>query len=350
MFQETTNTPSFCLALDAMGGDNAPYSVIAGANLFLHKNNNVSFLLFGDQKKIIPILNKFSKLKQKAKIIHTDDRISSEEKPSVALRKGKKSSMRLAIEAVSKGEADAVVSAGNTGALMIMSKLIFRTLEGIDRPAIGTIIPTSKGGSSIFLDMGANATCNANNLTQFAIMGDAFAKAILKKTNPSIGLLNIGSEELKGDEIVRVTHQTINSEFPHLNYYGYVEGDDITKGTVDVVVTDGFTGNVALKAIEGTAKLISTFLKKGFKASIMSRVGFLCSALSLKKVFKKVDPRNHNGALFLGLNGICIKSHGNADKISFANALEVAEKVIENKINDKIIAELKFDGDNTEKL
>lgn len=349
MSEKSANNSTVCLALDAMGGDNAPYSVIAGANIFNSKHPNIRFLFFGDKNKILPFLNKFPKLSNKSKIIHTTNVISSGEKPSTALRKGKNSSMRLAIEAVQDGSADAIVSAGNTGALMIMSKLIFKTLDGIDRPAIGTIMPTKKG-SSILLDMGANYACDATNLTQFAVMGDAFAKASLNIEKPSVGLLNIGSEELKGHEVIRVAHQTMNEEYSHINYYGYVEGDDIMKGTVDVVVTDGFTGNIALKAIEGTAKIITQFLKLGFKASIISRIGFLFSALSLKKVFKKIDPSNHNGAMFLGLNGICIKSHGNADKVGFANALKVAAKLVESKINNKIIDELKFNSnDNIKK-
>jgi len=329
------------LALDAMGGDNAPYSVLAGAALFAKTNQNVDFLFFGDSAKLTPIFNKFPILATRATIEHTEDFIAAEEKPSTALRRGKKSSMRLAIEAVKEGKADAVVSAGNTGALMIMSKLILKTLDGIDRPAIGTIIPT-KIGSSLLLDMGANSACDAENLVQFSIMGDAFAKAALAKESPSIGLLNIGSEELKGHETVRVANQIISEEYTNLNYHGYVEGDDIMTGVVDVIVTDGFTGNVVLKAIEGTAKILTGFFKQGFKASLFSRIGLLFSALSLKKVFKKIDPRNHNGAMFLGLNGISIKSHGNADKIGFSNALKVAVNLIENKINQKIIEELKL--------
>jgi len=336
---------TYKLALDAMGGDNSPYSVVAGANLFAEKNSNIFFIFFGDKEKLEPILNKHSKLKKCSEVVHTTEFISADEKPSTALRKSKNSSMRLAIEAVKNGKADAIVSAGNTGALMVMSKLILKTLDGIDRPAICTIIPTKKG-SSLLLDMGANSACDAENLAQFAIMGDAFAKAALTVESPSIGLLNIGSEELKGHETVRVANQILGEEYTHLNYHGYVEGDDIMTGVVDVIVTDGFTGNIALKAIEGTAKILTGFFKEGFKASIFSRIGFLFSALSLKHVFKRIDPRNHNGAMFVGLNGISIKSHGNADKLGFANALKVAVNLIENKINDKIIEELRLTNNN----
>lgn len=331
----------YILALDAMGGDNAPYCVIAGAALFAKEYKHVDFLLFGDKDIIEPIYAKFPILASRAVIEHTKDFIKPEEKPSIALRKGKKSSMRLAIEAVKSGQADAIISAGNTGALMVMSKLILKPLDGIDRPAIGTIIP-SKIGSSLLLDMGANSACDAENLVQFAVMGDAFVRSALGKAKPSIGILNIGSEELKGHETIRVANQIITKKYTHLNYHGYVEGDELMTGVVDVIVTDGFTGNIALKTIEGTAKILKTFFKDGFKSSLLSRIGFLLSALSLKKVFKKIDPRNHNGAMFLGLNGISIKSHGNADKIGFSNALKVATNLIENKINHKIIKELKL--------
>ena len=336
-FDNNKNIP--CLALDAMGGDNAPHAVIAGANLFLKSNVKVKFIFFGDKAKILPILNKYPNLKSVATIEHTTDVISSEEQPSVALRRGKNSSMRLAIEAVKNGFADAVVSSGNTGALMVMSKLIFKTLDGIDRPAIGTIIPSIKG-KIILLDMGANSVCDANNLAQFAVIGDALAKSALGLQEPSIGLLNIGSEELKGHEVIRVAHQLIASEHPHLNYKGYVEGDDIMKGSVDVVVTDGFTGNVTLKAMEGTSKFIKSLFKKGFNSSLISKIGMFLSSFSLKKVFSKIDPRNYNGAMFLGLNNICVKSHGNADEVGFCNAISVTEKLIRNKVNQKIIDEL----------
>jgi len=334
------------LALDAMGGDNAPYSVIEGASIFLKKHPNINFIFCGDRSVISPLIDKYPNLKGKSEIIHSKDKISSEEKPSIALRKGKNSSMRLAIDLVKNGKADAVISAGNTGALMAMSKIVFRTLEGIDRPAICTIIPTKKG-SSVLLDMGANSDCNAENLSQFALMGNAFAKAALRLRAPKIGLLNIGSEELKGHETVRVAHQIIQDEYKDLKYHGYVEGDDITKGTVDVIVTDGFTGNVALKSMEGAAKLIAGLLKEGFKSSILTKIGFLLSAWSLKKLFKKIDPRNHNGAMFVGLNGISIKSHGNADKVAISNALKVAVNLIENKINQRIITELKKINNNS---
>ncbi len=338
---------SYCLALDAMGGDNAPHSVIAGAALCNKKHPDVNFIFFGDEDKLTPLLEKFPKLQAQSKIEHTIDVISCEEKPSIAVRKGRKSSMTLAINAVKDGRADAVVSAGNTGALMAISKLALRPLEDIDRPAICTFMPTRKNGNVVLLDMGANATCDAENLAQFAIMGDAFAKAALNVSDPKIGVLNIGSEELKGHETVRVAHQILSEEYTHINYSGYVEGDQIMSGDFDVVVTDGFTGNVTLKAIEGTAKLITSKFKHGFKRSIFGIIGLLIAFFPLRKIFKNLDPRKYNGAMFLGLNGISVKSHGNADKVSFCNALEVTINLIENKINEKIIEELKFNNNSS---
>ena len=337
-----SNLKRITFAIDAMGGDKAPQAIIAGTDLFLQQNPDIDFIFFGDKEQISPVLDNFPKLKKCAQITHTTDYISSAEKPSIALRKGKKSSMKLAIDAVKNGLADAIISAGNTGALMIMSKLALRSLDGVDRPAICTTMPSeSANGSVIFLDMGANASCDAHNLAIFAVMGNAFAKVALACANPTIGLLNIGSEELKGNDTIKAAHQIISEEYTELNYKGYVEGDDILKGTVDVVVTDGFTGNITLKTIEGTSKTIKKFLKAGFNNSLLAKIGFLLSSFSLKKTFNKIDPRNHNGAMFLGLNGICIKSHGNADKVSFANALKVTLKLVKNQVNQQIIEQLK---------
>ncbi len=288
---DSINNKEICLALDAMGGDNAPASVIFGSNIFAKTNPNAKFLFFGNQNKINPLLKKCPFLQGKSEVIHTDSVISPDDKASVALRKGRKSSMYLAIDAVKNKKADAIISAGNTGVLMAMSKLSFRTLEGIDRPAIATIMPSSKG-KVILLDMGANVVCDENNLVQFAIMGDAFAKVSLKIEKPSIGLLNIGSEDLKGNEVVKSAHQIMSEErFKFLNYYGYVEGDDIMKGTTEIVVTDGFSGNIALKTIEGTAKFLTKMFKEGFKKSVFAKIGLLFAAYSLKKTFEKIDPR-----------------------------------------------------------
>jgi glycerol-3-phosphate acyltransferase PlsX len=325
-----------------MGGDNAPHSVIKGANIVSAANPEVHFLLYGNSEAINPILEHCPALKNNSTIFHTDQVIESEEKPSVALRKGTNSSMRLAIDAVKNGEADAIVSAGNTGALMAISKIVLRPLESIDRPAIVTFMPNQKKTATVMLDMGANVDCSAEVLFQFAIMGSAFAKAVLKLESPSIGILNVGSEELKGSDSVKNAASLIKNSALANSFYGYVEGDDIAKGTVDVVVTDGFCGNITLKAIEGTAKMVASALKEGFNKSFLAKIGYLFASFSLGTTLKRLDPRNYNGAMLVGLNGVVVKSHGSADKISFANAVKVAVSLVEDKINEKIIEEIKM--------
>ncbi len=330
-----------------MGGDRAPQIVIEGADIIASSNYNVSFLLFGNSKKIEPILQNCRSLKSCATIIHTEEFISSDEKPSVALRKGTKSSMRLAIDAVKEGKADVAVSAGNTGALMAMAKIVLRPLPSIDRPAIVTSIPNQKKKGTVFLDMGANIQCGADVLFQFAIMGHAFARAALKIEYPTIGILNVGSEDLKGhEELQNVANMLKESELKKY-FHGYVEGNDITKGTVDVVVTDGFSGNIALKAIEGTVKLVSGIVKEGFTSSIWSKLGYLLASNSITKATQSMDPRLHNGAMLVGLNGVVVKSHGSTDRVGFANAIKVAISLVENRINERITHELKAFKANT---
>ncbi len=338
-------TNKLTLALDCMGGDRAPQIVIEGADLVASTNNYVHFLLFGDSKKITPIIQNCRHLKDRYSIIHTDEAVSSDEKPSVALRRATNSSMRLAINAVKDGQADVAVSAGNTGALMAMAKIVLRPLPAIDRPAIITSIPNQKKKATVMLDMGANVECNADVLFQFAVMGRAFARAVLKIQNPKIGILNVGSEEAKGHDDVRNAYAMLKeSELLKNDFYGYVEGDDITKGTVDVVVTDGFTGNITLKAIEGTVKLMSSVIKEALKSSIWSKLGYILASFSISKSTKDIDPRMHNGAMFVGLNGVVVKSHGSTDHIGFANAIRVAISLIENKINQHITEEIKSAG------
>lgn len=336
-----TNNRILTIALDCMGGDKAPQIVIEGADRIASSNFNVKFLLFGDEKKIKPIINHCRFLKGRFELIHTSEVISSDEKPSIALRRFTKASMRLAIDAVKDNKSDVVISAGNTGALMAIAKVVLRPLEGIDRPAIVTAIPNRQKKATIFLDMGANVECDADVLFQFAVMGQAFARTTLKIENPKIGVLNIGSEELKGHDNVRNVANKIRNSILNKDFYGYVEGDDIAKGTVDVIVTDGFTGNITLKAIEGTAKFISNVIKDGFTSSIFAKIGYLFAMNSLRKSSKTVDPRYHNGAMLVGLNGVVVKSHGSTDALGFANAINVAISLVENKINEKIIAELK---------
>ncbi|MBL0318189.1 MAG: phosphate acyltransferase PlsX [Alphaproteobacteria bacterium] len=324
------------IALDAMGGDHAPYSIIAGANEVRCHFPNVRYIFFGKEHEIKPVLEQFPALEPLSKIHHTDDVVSAGEKPSVALRSGRNSSMRLAIDAVKAGEAACVVSAGNTGSLMAMSKFVFHTLHGIDRPAIAALMPNFRG-SSVILDLGANAECSAENLFQFAIMGEAFAQVVLGKKDPTVGLLNIGSEELKGNEEVKSAYRMLKETDIPINFYGYIEGDAIAKGTVDVIVTDGFTGNVALKTAEGTANVVGGFVKEAFRRNMVSRIGGLLAYPSLKKMYRKIDPRRYNGAMFLGINGISVKSHGGADEISFANAIMVAIELVANQINERIV-------------
>lgn len=335
----------FIIALDCMGGDKAPQIVIEGADIVASKYANINFLLFGDSKKVLPIINHCRHLKGRFDFIHTDEFVSSSEKPSVALRKLTKSSMRLAIDAVKEKKAMAVVSAGNTGALMAIAKLVLRTLPTISRPAIVTSVPNKKNKGTVLLDMGANIECDANLLFEFAIMGKAFANYALNIANPKIGVLNVGSEELKGNNHVQNVANMLKNSTMASNFCGYVEGDDIVKGEVDVVVTDGFTGNVALKTIEGTAKFISSVIKDGFTSSWLAKIGYILSSVSLNNAIKKIDPRMHNGAMLIGLNGIAVKSHGSTDAVGFANAIMVANNLIVNKINEKIIADLNQNKD-----
>lgn len=332
------------IALDAMGGDSAPKSVIKGANLALHRHPDLQFLLYGNEEQIRPLLHKHHKLEQRSQIIHTSDVVTNEDKPSIALRQGKNSSMQLAINAVKQRVADACVSGGNTGALMAMSKIALRTLPGIDRPAICSLFPTRRG-QSVMLDLGANPECTAENLFQFAIMGEAFGVALLGKKEPTIGLLNIGSEAGKGVDSVRQASEMLQNTNIPIKYEGFVEGNDIASGAVDVIVTDGFTGNIALKTAEGVAKLCGEYIKMGLTSSIFAKAGSLMAKPALKSIFKKIDPRAHNGAMFLGLNGIIVKSHGGMDYIGFANAIDVAIYLIKSNINQRIIDEIGLTGE-----
>ena len=326
-------TKRLTLAIDAMGGDNAPQMVVEGVEASLERLAQAKFLLYGDEAKLEPLLRKHPHAAAVSKICHTTDVVTNEEKASSALRSGRNSSMRLAINAVGTGEASGVISAGNTGALMAMAKFVLKTLSGIDRPAIATYYPTERG-ESVMLDLGANIECDSENLVQFAVMGEVFARNVLGLDNPSIGLLNVGVENLKGNEAVKEAATTLQESSLPIKFYGFIEGDDIGAGTVDVVVTDGFTGNIALKTAEGTAKLFGGFLKKALTQSFMSKVGAFFARKALREFKMQVDPRRYNGAMFLGLNGICIKSHGGADAVGFANAIHVAVELITNSFNE----------------
>ena len=330
---------SVCLSLDAMGGDYAPQSVVEGAALALKRLPELRFLMFGDQAKLTPLLADHPKLRGVTDIRHTDNAVAMDEKPSVALRKGRDSSMRLAINAVKDGDAQGVISAGNTGALMAMAKFVLKTVPGIDRPAIAGILPTARG-ESVMLDMGANVDCNANHLVQFAVMGEVFYRSLYNVSEPSVGLLNIGIEEVKGNEEVKNAAQALRDSSLPIKFHGFIEGDGIAFGIVDVIVTDGFTGNVALKVIEGTSKFISRSLRDTFRSSVFAMLGYGLSRSALNVLRRKMDPRRYNGALLLGLNGIAVKSHGGADALGFSTAISTAYELVTGDLNDKIIEEL----------
>jgi len=323
------------IALDGMGGDRAPEIVVKGASIALQRFPHAHFMVYGVESRIKPLLAKLPKLAERVVIHHTDEMISGDAKPSVALRTGRRSSMRLAIDAVAAGEADCVVSAGNTGALMAMAKFALRMLPGIDRPAMASFFPTQRG-ESVLLDLGANVECDADNLVQFALMGDVFARTVLGLLQPTVGLLNVGSEEMKGNEAVRGAAIRLRAPGVPIHFQGYVEGDGIAAGAVDVIVTDGFTGNVAVKTAEGTARLFTEFLRASFQHSLMARIGYLFAHSALRKLRARLDPRRYNGAVFLGLDGICVKSHGSTDALGFANAISVAVDMKVNGFLEKI--------------
>lgn len=327
------------IALDAMGGDHAPRIVVRGANIARRRYPGIQFRLFGDERRIAPLLRRLPRLRNAILIRHTEHAITDDAKPSQALRQGRQSSMRLAIDAVGDGEAAGVVSAGNTGALMAMAKFALKTLPGIDRPAIAAVFPSQRS-ESVMLDLGANVECDTNNLIQFSVMGAEFARMVLGLRDPSVGLLNVGAEEVKGRDAVRQAAARLRERGGGFRFHGFVEGDDIARGTVDVVVSDGFSGNIALKTIEGSVRLYSDFLRKAFKSSIAARLGYLLARRSLNKLRARVDPRRYNGAMFLGLNGVVVKSHGAADAFGFANAIGVAVDMAANGYNRQISAEL----------
>ncbi len=316
-------TGPLTIALDAMGGDNAPRIVLRGTNIARKRFPETRFLLFGDEGKLNPLLRRLPRLRKVTSVQHTADVVRDDDKPVVALRSGRKSSMRMAIDAVREGEAQGIVSAGNTGALMAMAKVALRTLPGIDRPAMASFFPTLRG-ESVMLDLGANVECSAENLIQFAIMGEVFARTVLGTLQPTVGILNVGAEDMKGNESVRTAAAVLREVDLPLRFHGFIEGNDIAEGTVDVIVADGFTGNIALKTAEGTARLINEFLGRAFRNSAMAGIGYLFARRALKKMRARIDPRRYNGAVFLGLNGIVVKSHGASDPLAFANAISQA--------------------------
>jgi glycerol-3-phosphate acyltransferase PlsX len=327
------------IALDAMGGDFGPDVIVPGAASALEKIPGTKFLFFGDEKKINPVLAKHAALKAVSTVIHTDKKISSADSVSAAIRASKDSSMRLAIEAVKDGKADSVVSAGNTGALMALSKMILKTLPGIERPAIASLMPNANG-ASVMLDLGANLECDAQVLVQFALLGAVYARVVRNIQTPTVGLLNVGTEEMKGHEEVREAAQILSSVTFNGKYHGFVEGNDITKGTVDVIVTDGFSGNIALKTAEGVGKLTSQFLKDAFKSSPLAVLGYILASGAMKKLKGKLDPSKYNGGMFLGLGGVAVKSHGGSNIVGTENAILVAANLVHNGFNTRVAKEI----------
>lgn len=333
-------TRGLTIALDGMGGDHGPATVIGGAEIASIRHPDVRFLIFGDEAAMRPVLDKYPRVAAVSEIVHTPVSISMNDKPSQALRRGRKtSSMWLAIDAVKTGRAQAALSAGNTGALMAMAKVILKTMPNVERPALAALWPTARG-ESVVLDLGATIGPDAFQLVQFAVMGEAFARIIFSVERPTVGLLNIGEEEVKGTEQVKEAAQMLRDAGLPLHFHGFVEGDDISKGTVDVVVTDGYTGNIALKTAEGTARLIVEFLGSALRSSLMSRIGYLFAQGAFRALAKKLDPRASNGAVFLGLNGIVVKSHGGTDAEGFAYAIDVAVDVAAADLLQKVVADL----------
>ena len=324
------------LALDGMGGDRAPDVVVNGADIARERYPGTTFLLFGDPAKLKPLVDKHKGLAQVLEIVPAEDAVLAEDKPSFALRRRRKSSMWLACEATGQGRADSVVSAGNTGALLAMSMFAMRMIEGADRPALASFVPTARG-ESVMLDLGANIECDADNLAQFAVMGSVFAQVLMGLDAPCVGLLNVGSEELKGHEELRQAAACLRREGVPISFQGFIEGNDITSGAVDVVVTDGFTGNIALKSIEGTAKLYTGFVRDAFRTSTFAKIGYLFASGALEKMRKRVDPRRYNGGVFLGLDGVCVKSHGGADDLGFAYAIGVAVDMVRYEYKSKLV-------------
>jgi glycerol-3-phosphate acyltransferase PlsX len=329
------------IAVDAMGGDEGVRVMVSGAALARRRHDKFKFLLVGDETRIKAALENHPNMRNASEILHCDDVVAGDERPTAALRRAKKTSMGLAIEAVKKGDAGAAVSAGNTGALMAMSKLALRTMPGIDRPALAALMPTLEEHDVVMLDLGANTEADARNLVQFAIMGAAYARIVTGVDKPRVRLLNIGTEETKGTGELQEAAQRLRAATGlALSFEGYVEADKINRGDFEVVVTDGFSGNIALKAIEGAARFVTDLLKNAFRSSLRSKIGFLVSRPATELLRHHLDPNNHNGAVFLGLNGVIVKSHGGASAAGVANAVAVAARLLEDNLTERIAADL----------
>ena len=324
------------IAVDAMGGENSPKKIIKGIELHQKNTKDIFYNIFGDKKQIEPLINNSSLSIKNYKIIHTDNLIKDSDSPLSAAKKGKDTSMWLSIQSLKNQESDAIVSAGNTGALFVIAKLNLKMIENIDKPALSALWP-NKNGMNVVLDLGANIECNEKNLVDFSLMGSALHKSLFENEDAKVALLNIGSEELKGNNIIKNTYQILNEKKNSLyDFKGYIEGNDIMKGDINVIVTDGFTGNIALKTAEGTANFITSELKKALSSSFIGKLSALLNIKNLKKFKKKLDPRLYNGAILLGLDKPVIKSHGSTDEIGFANSLKVCERIIKGNLIEKI--------------
>lgn len=330
------------IAVDAMGGDEGVRVMVEGAALARRRHDRFKFLLVGDEERIKSALDNHPNLRAAAEILHAPDVVSGEEKPTQALRRAKTTSMGLAINAVKQGDAGAAVSAGNTGALMAMAKLALRTMPGIDRPALSALLPTLGDTDLVMLDLGANTECDARNLVQFAVMGAAYARIVTGHDAPRVRLLNIGTEETKGTGQLQEAAAILKNAADDLSilFDGYIEADKLGRGDVDVVVTDGFSGNIALKAVEGTARFVADLLRRAFASSLRSKFGFLVSRPATELLKHHLDPNNHNGAVFLGLNGVVVKSHGSASALGVANAVAVTARLLEENLTERIAADL----------
>ena len=327
------------IAIDAMGGDGGPAVMVAGAALACKRYPDLAFRLFGDETAIRAELARHKGFD--AEIVHAPDRISGEDKPSQAIRRAKTTSMGLAIADVKAKACGAALSAGNTGALMAMSKLALRTMPGIDRPALAALLPTLGDNDVVMLDLGANTECDTQNLVQFAIMGAAYARTVMRLETPRVSLLNIGTEELKGTDTLRDAAALLReAHVLPMRFTGFIEADRLGRGETDVIVSDGFSGNIALKSVEGTARFVTDLLRRAFASSLRSKAGFILSRPAFRLLRVHLDPNNHNGAVFLGLNGIVVKSHGGADAQGVANAIGVAASMLENDISRRIAGDL----------
>ena len=329
-------TESVKIAVDAMGGDNSPRKIIDG---ILHNHNSMNkdnfYKIFGDKDEILNLIN--NRIDKKFyEIVHTIEKVKSTDSPLEAAKKGKKTSMWLAVESVKKKETDIVISAGNTGALLVIAKLNLKMIENIDKPALSALWPNKKG-MSVVLDLGANIECSSKNLIDFSIMGASLYTSLYPENKPNVALLNIGSEELKGNEIIKETFKILNEKNSiNYNFAGYIEGNHLMDGDVNVIVSDGFTGNVALKTAEGTANFITSELKKTMTGNIMGKISSLLNISNLKKFKKRLDPRLYNGAIFIGLDSPVVKSHGGTDYIGFSNSLDVCHRIVKGNLIEKI--------------